>query len=166
LKLVISSPVQPGSFFPMENQMHEPILDHPTGIRGRTHLHQRYSDPFAVVADPEMSSEDKRAMLADWASDARAVCDHPALRQLDNGVVVDIDRVLSALKRLDGIQTDQSMFGTRSHNSKHLGTIADEERRPLWKFWDDDDDDPPPCPSAAVPWRPRPMLDATRLMAA
>jgi hypothetical protein len=150
----------------MENQMHEPILDHPTAIRRRRHLQHQHSDPFAVVADRNMSLEDKRATLADWASDARAVRDHPALRQLDNGVMVDIDRVLSALKRLDGSQSDQEMFRIRSHDTKHLGTLTEEERRPLWKFWDDDDDDPPPCPSAAVPWRPRPTLDATSLMAA
>jgi hypothetical protein len=113
-----------------------------------------------------MSLEDKRTMLADWASDARAVRNHPAFRQLDTGVVVDIDSILSALKRLDGTEADQTMFGINSPNTKHLGTLADEERRPLWKFWSDDDDDPPPCPAAAVPWRPRPMLDATGLMAA
>ena len=166
---MISSPADPGSPLPMENQMHETVLDHLTGIAKFRHLQPNHSDPFAVVVDPDMSLEDKRAMLADWASDARTVRDHPAFRQLDNGAVLDIDSILSALKSLDDAQTHQSVFRIKSPDSKHLGPKPDAGRRPLWKFWDDDDDDdddPPPCPSAAVPWRPRPTLDATGLMAA
>jgi hypothetical protein len=113
-----------------------------------------------------MSLHDKRATLADWASDARAVRDHPALRQLDTGVVLDIDAILGALKRLDGTQEQHRAFNVRSPDSKHLGKSPDGERRWAWKFWEDDDDDPPPCPAAAVPWRPRPILDATGLMVA
>jgi hypothetical protein len=150
----------------MENQMNEHRLDQPTGKGSVHHLHPQHSEPGAVAADRNMSLEDKRAMLADWASDARAVRDHPALRQLDSGAVVDIDAVLSALKRLDSIQGDQTTFGIGSADSKHLERSADDRRKSLWNFWDDDDDDPPPCPAAAVPWKPRPILDATGLMVA
>ena len=150
----------------MENQMNEHGLDQTSGT-GLVHfIRSRHSDPFAVVEDTGMSLEAKRAMLADWASDARAVRDHPALRQLDTGVVLDIDAILSALKRLDGIQEQHTAFNVGSPDSKHLGKNLEAEKRSLWKFWNDDDDDPPPGPAAAVPWRPRPILDATGLMVA
>jgi hypothetical protein len=146
----------------MENQMNQLRLDQPTGM-GTVRFHlQQPSDPYEVVEDLDMSVTDKRALLANWASDARAVRDHPALRQLDSGAVVNIDAILSALKRLDDIQDDQ----ISSTDSKHPGRRLDGETRFPWKFWDDDDDDPPPCPAAAFPWKPRPMLDATGLMAA
>jgi hypothetical protein len=98
----------------MENLMNQLRLDQPTGM-GMVHLHaQQPSDPFSVIEDLDMSVADKRALLADWASDARAVRDHPALRQLDSGAVVNIDAILSALKRLDGIQGPNQLNGQQA----------------------------------------------------
>lgn len=146
----------------MEKQMSDPRLDQPEEFGVVHHLQRHHSDPFAVVADPGMSVEDKRAMLADWASDARAVRDYPALRRLDTGAVVDINSVLSALKQLDEIGADHRNFLVKPHSGLRMVDRTDHEARPLWQFWkDDDDDDPPPCPAAARPWKPRPLLDAT-----
>src|SRR3954464_15822116 len=61
----------------------------------------RLSSPTSVVLDPTMTVDEKRSLLASWASDARAVPDHPALRRLDNGGLVEIDDILGALKQLD-----------------------------------------------------------------
>src|SRR5690349_6463653 len=60
-----------------------------------------YVSPRDVLQDPSMTVDEKRALLASWASDARAVTDAPALRQLENGAIVFIDDVLDALKQLD-----------------------------------------------------------------
>jgi hypothetical protein len=150
----------------MENQMNEALYDRPTGMGLVRHLQHQHSDPQTVVADAGMSLEDKRALLADWASDARAVRDHPALRQLNSGVVVEIDSILDALKGLDGIHDNQTSSATRAPDTKHLGRTAAEKSPLLWRFWDDDDDDPPPCPATAVPWRPLPILDAPGRIAA
>lgn len=75
---------------------HEPTLSGAYGQR-----------PDDIVDDATLSAAQKRAILASWASDARAVIDAPALRQLDNGDVVDIDTILDALKRLDGIPRER-----------------------------------------------------------
>lgn len=145
--------------------MSEPRLDQPEQYGVVHHLETYHSEPFAVVADLGMSVEDKRAMLADWASDARAVRDHPAFRRLDTGAVVDIDTVLSALKRLDDIEDGRRNFLVKPHSRPGGADRIDRGARPLWQFWtDDDDDDPPPCPAAARPWKPRPLLDATRAL--
>jgi len=140
--------------------MSEPHVDRP-GSAGVLHLFQPHTKPLDVVRDPTLSLQDKRELLADWASDRRAILDHPALRRLDSGVVVDIDAVLDALKRLDGIE-NENILAVRPRASprhRHL----DPRIRQTWSFRneDDDDDDPPPCAAAARPWTPRPPLDAT-----
>lgn len=80
--------------------------------------------PEDVLNDRRLSPQAKRALLADWASDARAVAGAPALRRLDSGAVIGIDVILGALARIDG------RCGSASGN---------------------DDDDPPPAGAAALP---------------
>jgi hypothetical protein len=59
-----------------------------------------YTHPDEVLSDSSLTFDQKREVLASWASDARAVVDAPTLRQLDSGAVVHIDAVLWALSRL------------------------------------------------------------------
>jgi hypothetical protein len=110
-----------------------------------------------------MTVEEKRSLLASWASDARGVVDAPALRQLDNGAIVFIDDILDALKQLDESGGRPSPAGLRLSRRKRarstrsgilikLGVTGKDRRR-------DDDDDPPPCPVAARPPRPLPLLE-------
>jgi hypothetical protein len=54
-----------------------------------------------ILDDPKLTTAEKRAILASWISDARAVDDAPALRQIDNGVFVSVDEILMALRSLD-----------------------------------------------------------------
>lgn len=59
--------------------------------------------PIDVVRSPSLSVDDKRAILAAWASDFYAVDSKPAFRQLPGmDEPVSIDEVQSALKELDG----------------------------------------------------------------
>ena len=60
-----------------------------------------FSQPAEVLREPSLTTPQKRAILASWASDARAVIDAPSLRQLDDGTILDIDTILDALKQLD-----------------------------------------------------------------
>lgn len=80
------------------------------------------SDPAQVLAHPALTAEDRRAILASWASDANAIADAPALRRLDSGAVVRLADILLALRKID----------QRAGND------------------DNDDDDPPPVPAAAA----------------
>lgn len=62
-----------------------------------------FPSPAAVVASPDLSREEKRAILASWASDAWAVESAPALRHCPGlvGHTVPLDDVLAALRALD-----------------------------------------------------------------
>ena len=61
-----------------------------------------YAHPRDVVADPTLSINEKRAILASWASDAASVASNPALRELPgSSKTVTIDEVLEALATLD-----------------------------------------------------------------
>ena len=61
-----------------------------------------YEHPRDVVADPTLSTGEKRAILASWASDAAAVASNPAFRELPGSHrLVTIDEVLEALSALD-----------------------------------------------------------------
>ncbi|MDP9790979.1 hypothetical protein [Agrobacterium tumefaciens] len=57
--------------------------------------------PIDVVRAQALSVDDKRAILAAWASDFYAVGSRPALRQLPGTTPVSIDEVQAALKELD-----------------------------------------------------------------
>ena len=62
-----------------------------------------FSHPREVVADPNLSLAEKRAILASWASDASAIASCPALRSPDGlRAPVHIDEILEALRALDG----------------------------------------------------------------
>jgi hypothetical protein len=54
-----------------------------------------FDHPRDVVADPTISTGEKRAILASWASDAAAV------RELPGSHPVTIDEILEALSALD-----------------------------------------------------------------
>jgi len=53
-----------------------------------------YTHPSDVTNDTKLTTEKKRAILASWISDARAVENAPSLRQLDSGAFVEVDAIL------------------------------------------------------------------------
>ena len=109
------------------------------------------TSPASVVRHPTMPLDEKRSILASWASDIRAVPDHPALRRLDNGCVIEIDDILDSLKQLDR--------SSNAVSSAHDGTYRRRRWSRLGRFWArrGDDDDDPPTPAPAAP-RPRPPV--------
>jgi hypothetical protein len=60
-----------------------------------------YTHPSDVTTDPKLTTAEKKAVLASWISDARAVENAPSLRRLDSGAVVEVDSILQALVLLD-----------------------------------------------------------------
>ena len=60
-----------------------------------------YTHPSDVASDPKLTTAEKKAVLASWISDARAVENAPSLRRLDSGAVVEVDAILRALVLLD-----------------------------------------------------------------
>ena len=66
------------------------------------HPAQAFSHPSDVVTDPDLTLNEKRAILASWASDACAVDSAPALRWPPNGArPIGFDDVMDALRDLD-----------------------------------------------------------------
>ena len=66
------------------------------------HAATAFDHPRDVVADPTLSVNEKRAILASWASDAAAVASNPALRErAGTRRAVTIDEILEALSMLD-----------------------------------------------------------------
>ena len=68
-----------------------------------------FSHPQEVVCDPDLSINEKRAILASWASDSCAVEAMPALRKSPAGNMVSFDDIMDALKELD----DQARRGMK-----------------------------------------------------
>jgi hypothetical protein len=65
------------------------------------HPAQAFSHPSYVVNDPDLTLNEKRAILASWASDACAVEAAPALRKISDGPIVSFDEIMDALRTLD-----------------------------------------------------------------
>jgi hypothetical protein len=123
-----------------------------------------YTHPTDVTSDPKLTTAEKRAVLASWVSDARAVENAPSLRRLDSGAVVEVDAILQALARLDELAPE------RREDCKQLPPWG--RRRSVISRWfrrvgppnranDNDDDDPPPAPAGfGIPFRPKPLSPA------
>ena len=65
------------------------------------HPAQAFENPAAVVNDPDLTVNEKRAILASWASDACAVEAAPDLRAGPQGSAVRFDDIMDALRTLD-----------------------------------------------------------------
>ncbi|MCA6121692.1 hypothetical protein J6500_07225 [Bradyrhizobium sp. WSM 1704] len=71
-------------------------------LQSLRHKDWLFSHPRDVLANTSLTTDEKRALLASWASDAAAVPGNPALRApRDLRSPVKIDAILDALCRLD-----------------------------------------------------------------
>lgn len=125
---------------------------------GLDHRISAVAHPSEIIDHPGLSLAEKRAILAGWASDARALEGAPALRQLDSGAIVPIDAILDALRALDGSARSDGARrpGAQAPFERRRGRLAARLRSKVFRLGRrDDDDDPPPCP-AAMAWPARP----------
>jgi hypothetical protein len=120
-----------------------------------------YIHPDDVANDPELTLAEKRAILASWISDARAVENVPSLRRLDSGAVVEVDAILRALVVLDECSPDRRVdFKRLRPSGRRRGVISRLLRRQP-PGPNDNDDDPPPAPAGfGIPFRPKPLSPA------
>ena len=65
------------------------------------HPARAFAHPLDVVRDRDLTLNEKRAILASWASDACAVEAAPALRQTPEGHAIRFDDIMDALRILD-----------------------------------------------------------------
>jgi hypothetical protein len=74
----------------------------PHDLDALLHPARTFARPGDVVANPDLTLDEKRAILASWASDACAVEVAPALRCPPGGMrPVSVDAILDALRDLD-----------------------------------------------------------------
>ena len=92
----------------MENQTRkpkassfEPSSDGKFDLDALLHPAGAFAHPIDVVRDPDLTLNEKRAILASWASDACALEAAPALRVTGSGRVVRWDDIMDALRTLD-----------------------------------------------------------------
>jgi hypothetical protein len=123
----------------------------------RSHAAPIHTEPDDVVNDATLTSAQKRALLASWISDARAVQNAPALRRLDSGAIVEVDAIRRALSLLDESAPARRESRDRPRPAtRQTGVILNLLNRVgRTRSSDDDDDDPPPAPAGlGVPLRP------------
>jgi hypothetical protein len=95
------------------------------------HPAQAFEHPAAVVDDPDLTINEKRAILASWASDACAIEAAPDLRSGPQGRAVRFDDIMDALRTLDKLAGDekyrramrrQRVFGRSRDGESSAGT--------------------------------------------
>jgi len=69
-----------------------------------------FKHPQQVVEDPDLTTNEKRAILASWASDACAVEAVPELRQPPHAPAIRFDDIMVALRALDGEVTTRKPY--------------------------------------------------------
>ncbi len=94
------------------------------------HPSRKFARPMDVVHDSSLSLNEKRAVLASWASDACALEAAPELRCLDSGRVVRWDDVMDALRRLDNEAADERR--SASKKPQRAPRVRSEEERLVW----------------------------------
>jgi hypothetical protein len=118
-----------------------------------------YTHPDEVTSDPKLTTAEKRAVLASWISDVRAVENAPSLRRLDSGAVVEVDAIMRALGSLDELAPigNCKQLPPSDRRRSVISKWLRRERPPL-RSNDDDDDDPPPAPAGVgIPFPSKPL---------
>lgn len=85
----------------MKKQIREDVFD----LNELLHPADAFEHPSEVLQDPDLTLNEKRAILASWASDACALEAAPELRELPRGKLVLFDDIMDALRSLDQSET-------------------------------------------------------------
>src|ERR1700761_7631649 len=99
----------------MPRRLNDGLSDHPPynqeGWDPNDLLHpaQAFEHPSHVVNDPDLTLNEKRAILSAWASDSCAVDSKPDLRRSPSGRrLVPFDDIMDALRTLDKQVAEQT----------------------------------------------------------
>ena len=85
----------------MEDAMDRRKDRFPVDLDSLLHPARAFAHPMDVVRDPDLTLNEKRAILASWASDACALEAAPELRVSPFGKLVRWDDIMDALRELD-----------------------------------------------------------------
>jgi len=84
------------------------------------HPARAFRHPADVVAETDLTVNEKRAILASWASDACAVEADPTLRHPTDGPPVRFDDIMDALKQLDAEAAKNVNYGKLINRARHI----------------------------------------------
>lgn len=97
-------------------------------LDGLLHPASAFAHPIDVVRDLDLSLNEKRAILASWASDACAVEAAPDSRMTPSGRVVRWDDIMDALRTLD-----READGFRNPLPRYKRILANRNANGLWR---------------------------------
>jgi len=89
-------------------------------INALLHPATAFASPADVVHDPDMTLNEKRAILASWASDACALESAPDLREPTEGRIVRFDDIMDALKQLDAEAVKRADYGRLINRARRI----------------------------------------------
>ena len=96
----------------------------PTQFRPDTH----HRTVHAVLKDPKLSSDEKRAILSAWASDMFAVESAPSLRMIPgHAAPLRLSEILSALRSLDDDDPPPGGSAVKSASAESIRTDRDDD---------------------------------------
>lgn len=84
------------------------------------HPARAFAHPRDVVSDPDLTLNEKRAILASWASDACVLEAAPGLREVPGGTRVRFDDIMDALRDLDRQSHDAAPRNVRNWRRRRL----------------------------------------------
>ena len=93
------------------------------------HPAQAFDHPMDVARDPDLTLNEKRAILASWASDACAVEASPELREPVPAARIRFDDIMDALKRLDGEAANHPNYGRFINRAQRWKDLYRADRR-------------------------------------
>jgi hypothetical protein len=123
--------------FDEEEAMNRKLVDRSSAVADfddLLHPSQVFNRPQDVLNDPDLSLNEKRAILASWASDACAVEAAPALRKAPSGRIVQFDEIMDALQLLDRqsqVRRSSSSRVSSHSNNYRAGGPKSEQGTPL-----------------------------------
>src|SRR5258705_9294531 len=86
----------------MEDFSRRPRDDFDIDLNALLHPAAAFDHPRDVLNDPDLTQQEKRAILSSWASDVCAVHSEPSLRRAPGGKChVSFDDIVDALRSLD-----------------------------------------------------------------
>lgn len=89
-------------------------------INSLLHPAAAYGHPSEVLRDRDLTLNEKRAILASWASDACAVEAAPEFRQHGKGPPVSFDDIMEALRILDGEAHGRTDYGKLVNRARRI----------------------------------------------
>jgi hypothetical protein len=95
------------------------------------HPSKAFRHPSDVLNDADLSLQEKRAILASWASDVCAIEAAPAWRRNPSGRVVSFDDIMDALRALDQLPGTAAGAADHRRKARRPDTDAGDQGAPL-----------------------------------